>query len=202
MVSKTSIAKDTHPIFQCARAQSALQEPHEQQPPSLSDPMKHCDATLVQHYEQRASLRLCTRWPTSVTAQLTVSRHNLLSHGTTYFLTVQLAFFMAQLTFSRHNLLSHCKFFFFIANITFLLVAAQLLSHGTTNFCHGGGQFSRRKCRESGQKNPIPTRPGSPPKSFSFSIMAWTMKMWCKYELFIFSLSYLNILKGLLLACI
>ena len=125
------------------------------------------------------------RWPTSVTAQLTVSRHNLLCHGTTYFVT-------AQLTFSRHNLLSRGTIYFlhstiyfftaqltfspqnyfFIANITFLLVAAQFTFSRYNLLSHGGSQFSRRKCRELGQKNPIPTRPGSPPKSFSFSIMA------------------------------
>ena len=81
----------------------------------------------VSHYK--------VRWPTSVTAQLTFSRHNLLSHGTTYFLhgttyflhctiyflTAQLIFFTPQFTFSRHNLLfsrrnslSHGKNYFFL----------------------------------------------------------------------------------------
>ena len=138
MVSKTSIANDTHPIFQCARAQSALQEPHEQQPPSLSDPMKHCDATLVQHYVRRCVCVFggpqvkCHGTTYCVTAQLTFSRHNLLSHGTTYFLTAQLAF-------SRHNLLSHGTTYFLHGTIYFL--AAQFtFSPGTAErFCDWGG---------------------------------------------------------------
>ena len=151
MVSKTSIVNDTHPIFQCARAQSALQEPHEQQPPSLSDPMKHCDATLVQHYVRRC---VC------VLGGPQVSRHNLLCHGTIYFLT-------AQLTFSRGR----------------SIFAAEV-----------------RGIRTKRTQSPL----GQVPRQNRFHFPSWlpTMKMWCKYELFIFSLSYLNILKGLLLACI
>ena len=98
-----------------------------------------------------------------VTAQLTFSRQNLLSRGTIYFLTVQL-------TFSLQN-------YFFIANITFLLVAAQFTFSRHNLLSHGGGQFSRWKCRESGQKNPIPTRPGSLKNRFHFPSWLPTMKM-------------------------
>ena len=82
---------------------------------------------------------LCHSTTYFLTAQLTFSRHNLLSLGTIYFLTAQLTFFAAQFTFSRHNLLfswhnllSHGKNNFFLANITILPVTAQLT-------------FSRRK---------------------------------------------------------
>ena len=94
----------------------------------------------------------------SAKANPQVSRHNLLSHGTIYFVTTQLTFFTAQFTFSRHNLLSHGKSYFFIAKITFLLFTAQFTFSQHNLLSHGGSQFSRRKCRESGQKNPIPTR--------------------------------------------
>ena len=81
-----------------------------------------------------------------------MSRHNLLSHGTTYFLVTQLTFFVAQFTFSRHNLLfswhtllSHGKNNFFLANITFLLVTAQFTFSGHNLLSHGGSKFSWRK---------------------------------------------------------
>ena len=93
-----------------------------------------------------------------------VSRHNLLSYGTTYFLTAQFTLSRHNLLSSRHNLLSHGTTYFLTAKVTFLLQKLLFYCSRHNLLSHGGSQFSRRKCRESGQKNPIPTRPGSPPK--------------------------------------
>ena len=114
------------------------------------------------------------RWPTSVTAQPTLPRHNLLSHGTTYFLMA------LNLLSSRHNLLSHgttyflhCTIYFLTAQPTFftpqftfsrhnlLFSRHNSLSHGknyffilTITFLLVTAQltFSRRKSIES-QRN-------------------------------------------------
>ena len=146
---------------------------------------------------------LCQGTTYFLTAQLTFSRYNLLSRGTIYFLTAQLTFFMAQFTFSRHNLLSHCKFFFFLFQILlFYWSRHNLLSHGTTYFLTADVNFRGGSAGNQDKRTQSPL--GQVPRQNRFHFPSWlpTMKMWCKYELFIFSLSYLNILKGLLLACI
>ena len=144
---------------------------------------------------------LCHGTTCFLTAQLTFSWHNLLSHGTTYFLTAQLTFFMAQFTFSRHNLLSHCKIIL-LQILLFYWSRHNLLSHGTTYFLtvevnFRGGSAGNQDKRTQSPLSRIPRQ-----NHFHFPSRLPTMKMWCKNELFIFSLSYLNILKGLLLACI
>ena len=152
-----------------------------------------------------------------LTAQLTFSRHNLLSHdttyflhGTIYFLTTQLTFFTAQLTFSRHNLLSHGTTYFLTAKVIFLLQKLlfywsrhNLLSQSTTYFLTAEVNFRGGRAGNQSKKTQYPL--GRVPRQNRFRFPSWllivtmTMKMWCKYELFIFSLSYSNILKGLLL---
>ena len=128
--------------------------------------------------------------PTSVATQLTFLRYNLLSHGTIYFVTTQLTLFTAQFTFSRHNLLSHGKSYFFTV-------------HGTIYFLTAVVNFRGGSAGNQGKRTQSPL--GRVPRQNSFRFPSWllivtvTMKMWCKYELFIFSLSYSNILKGLLL---
>ena len=79
-----------------------------------------------------------------------VSRHNLLSYGTTYFLT-------AQLTFSRHNLLSHDTTYFLHGTIYFLTAQLtfsrhNLLSNDTTYFLHGTIYFLTAQLTFSRQK--------------------------------------------------
>ena len=59
------------------------------------------------------------RWPTSVTAKLSFSRQNTLSHGKTLFLT-------AKHSFSRQNTLSHGKNFFITATFSFYNQISQL----------------------------------------------------------------------------
>ena len=144
-----------------------------------------------------------------VTAQLTFSRHNLLSRGTIYFLTAQLTFSRHNLLSSWHNLLSHGTTYFLTAKLFFLLQILlfywswhNLLSHGTTYFLtvevnFRGGSAGNQEKRTQSPLSRIPCQ-----NHFHFPSWLPTMKMWCKNELFIFSLSYLNILKGLLLACI
>ena len=139
--------------------------------------------------------------PPSVATQLTFLRYNLLSHGTIYFVTTQLTFFTAQFTFSRHNLLSHGKSYF-IAKITFLLFTAQF-TFSQHNFLTAVVNFRGGSAGNQGKRTQSPL--GRIPRQNRFRFPSWllivtmTMKMRCKYELFIFSLSYSNILKGLLL---
>ena len=93
---------------------------------------KH-DCLLVKKY---------LRWPTSVTAKLTFSRQNILSHGKTYFLT-------AKHTFSRQNILSHGKTYFFTAKHTFS--RQNILSHGKTYFLTANHTFSRQNLLSHGK---------------------------------------------------
>ena len=155
---------------------------------------------------------LCHGTTYFLTAQLTFSRHNLLSHGTIYFLAAQFTFSRHNLLSSWHNLLSHgttyfltAKLFFLYQILLFLLVAAQFTFSRHNLLSHGGGQFSRRQFSSAGNQDKRTQSPLSRvPRQNRFHFPSWlpTMKMRCKYELFIFSLSYSNILKRLLLACI
>ena len=68
-----------------------------------------------------------------LTAKLSFSRQNFLSHCKTFFLT-------AKLSFSRQNSLSHGKTFFLTAKLSFLTAKLSFsrqnsLSHGKALFC-------------------------------------------------------------------
>ena len=81
-----------------------------------------------------------------------VSRHNLLCHSTTYFLTAQLTFSRHNLLSSRHSLLSHGTTYFFrgtiyflTAKITFFLQILLFYLSRHNLLSHGGSKFSWRK---------------------------------------------------------
>ena len=82
------------------------------------------------------------RWPTSVTAKLSFSRQNFLSHGKTLFLT-------AKHSFSRENFLSHGKTFFLTAKHSFS--RQNFLSHGKTLFLTAKLSFSRQNTLSHGK---------------------------------------------------
>ena len=132
-----------------------------------------------------------------LTAQLTFSRHNLLSHDPTYFLHGTIYFLTAQFTFSRHNLLSHGKSYFLLQKLPFYWSRHILLSQSTTYFLTAEVNFRGGSAGNQGKRTQSPL--GRVPRQNRFRFPSWllivtmTMKMWCKYELFIFSLSYSNI---------
>ena len=87
------------------------------------------------------------RWPTSITAKLSFSRQNSLSHGKTLFLT-------AKLSCSRQNSLSHGKTFFLTAKLSFS--RQNFLSHGKTLFLTAKLSFSRQNFLSQGHRMTLP----------------------------------------------
>ena len=84
---------------------------------------------------------MMVRWPTSITAKLSFSRQNSLSHCKTFFLT-------AKLSFSRQNFLSHGKTLFLTAKLSFS--RQNSLSHGKTFFLTAKLSFSRQNFLSQG----------------------------------------------------
>ena len=80
-----------------------------------------------------------------LTAQLTFSRHNLLSHDTTYFLHGTIYFLTAQLTFSRQKLFFYCKNYFFTGHGTIYFLKAQLTFSRRKSIFAAEGQGIRAK---------------------------------------------------------
>ena len=128
------------------------------------------------------------RWPTSVTTQLTFLRHNLLPHGTTYFLTAQFTFSRPNLLSSRHNLLCHGTTYFLTAKVTFYCKNYLFTGHGTFYFLKAQLTFSRRKSIFAAEvqgiraKEPNPHSAGFPAKIvfvFHHGFWSWRWQWRC-----------------------
>ena len=114
----------------------------------------------------------------SAKANPQVSRHNLLSYGTTYFLTAQFTLSRHNLLSSRHNLLSHGTTYFLTAKVTFLLQKLpfycsrhNLPSHSTTYFLTAVVNFRGGSAGNQGKRTQSPLA-GFPAKIVFVSIMA------------------------------